>query len=149
MKISILDNKLLTAVYSKPANSHFYLQSISCHSPKSIAGVQKDVALRIRRIYSSESEFLEKSKEYMAYLVNRGHVPEKIKSSFIEMGKITRSKGRWKKVLTVNKKNYFLSRVQSNKIQRYEHILHNFEILADLFPQNSFVITNKRAKNVH
>lgn len=73
-------------------------------SPLYIANQPGNVTLRIRRIYSPESEFLEKSKEYMAYLVNRGHVPEKVKSSFTEMGKITRSKAIRKKELTVSKK---------------------------------------------
>ena len=34
LKISIVDYKLVTTVYSKPTDSHFYLQSNSCHNPK-------------------------------------------------------------------------------------------------------------------
>ena len=66
LRISIVDYKLVTTVYSKPTDSHLYLQSNSCHNPKAINVIQKGVALRIRRICSSEhletSEYLEKLK---------------------------------------------------------------------------------------
>ena len=73
LKICIVDYKLVTTVYSKPTDTHLYLQSNSCYNPKAIDGIQKGVALRIRRICSSEQDYLEKSKEYMVYLVARGH----------------------------------------------------------------------------
>ena len=79
LKIHIVDYKLATTVYSKPADSHLYLQSNSSHNPKTVDGIQKGVALRIRRIYSSEQNCLEKLKEHIAYLVTRGHSPKKVK----------------------------------------------------------------------
>ena len=79
LKISIGDYKLATIVYSKPTDSHLYLQSNSSHNPKTVDGIQKGVALRIRRIYSSEQNCLEKLKEHIAYLVARGHSPKKVK----------------------------------------------------------------------
>ena len=39
LKISIVNNKLVTTVYSKPTDSHLYLQSNSCHNPKAIDGI--------------------------------------------------------------------------------------------------------------
>ena len=36
LKITIDDKKLATSVYSKPTNSHLYLDSTSCHPAKSI-----------------------------------------------------------------------------------------------------------------
>ena len=100
--ISIVNNKLVTTVYSKPTDSHLYLQSNSCHNPKSINGIQKGVALRIRRICSSDQDYFEKSKEYMAYLVARGHSPRKVKRTFENIGKMTRTEARVKKQRTVN-----------------------------------------------
>ena len=44
LKISIVDYKTVTTVYSKLTDSHLYLQSISCHNPKAIDGIQKGVA---------------------------------------------------------------------------------------------------------
>ena len=65
LKISIVDYKLATTVNSKPKDNHLYLQSNSCHNPKGIDGIQKGATLQIRRNYSSEQDYLEKSKEYM------------------------------------------------------------------------------------
>ena len=62
LKISIADYKLATTVYSKPTDSHLYLQLNSCNNPKAIDRIQKGITCRIRRICSSEHDYLEKSK---------------------------------------------------------------------------------------
>ena len=82
LKKSILDKKLVTIGQSKSTDSHLYRQSTSFHKPKSIAAIQNGVTLRIRRICSSESEYLEKSREYMTDLAARDHSLEKVKSAF-------------------------------------------------------------------
>ena len=46
-----------------------------------INDILKDVVFRIRQICSSENKFSEKLEEYMAYLISRCHVPEKLKSA--------------------------------------------------------------------
>ena len=33
-------------------------------------------------------------------------------------------------------------------VQRHEHILHHSTVLKELFPPNSFIVANKRAKNL-
>ena len=48
LKISIVDYKLATTVYSKPTDSHLYLQSNSCDNPKAIDRIQKGVDLKIK-----------------------------------------------------------------------------------------------------
>ena len=48
LKKSIVDSKLLTTVYSKPTDSHFYLQPNSCHNAKAIDGIQKIAALKLQ-----------------------------------------------------------------------------------------------------
>ena len=48
LKISIVNYKLATTVYSKPTDNHLYLQSNSCDNPKAIDGIQKGVYLKIR-----------------------------------------------------------------------------------------------------
>ena len=71
-----------TTVYSKPTDSHLYLQADSCHHLPSILGIQKGVALRLRRICSTDEEFNNKSKEYKAYLIGRGHKLKNVEKSF-------------------------------------------------------------------
>ena len=66
-------------IYSKPTDSHLYLHNLSCHQKQSIKGIQKGVALCLRRICSSDQEYENRSKDYMAYLVARGHDPFHVK----------------------------------------------------------------------
>ena len=84
VKISIVDNVIHTTVYSKSTDSHLYLQAESCHQLSTICGIQKGVALRLRKICSTICEYDEKSKQYMAYLVARGHDPITVKRTFEE-----------------------------------------------------------------
>ena len=48
LKITADDEKLLTSVYSKPTNSHFYLDCTSCHPAKSIDAISTGVAKRLK-----------------------------------------------------------------------------------------------------
>ena len=68
LKLTLKNNKIQITVYSKPTNTHLYLQADSCHHLPSILGVQKGVALRSRGICSTDEEYNNKSKEYKGYL---------------------------------------------------------------------------------
>ena len=48
LKITVDDEKLLTSVYSKPTNSHLYLDGTSCHPTKSIDAISTGVAKRLK-----------------------------------------------------------------------------------------------------
>ena len=77
--------------YGKTTDIHLYLQSNSCLNPKAIDGIQKGVGLRIRRIFSSEQDYLQNLKKYITYLAARGQSPKKVKRTFEVVEKITRS----------------------------------------------------------
>ena len=62
LKLTLKDNEIHTTVYSKPTDSHLYLQADSCHHLPSSLGIQKGVALRLHRICSTDEEFNNKSK---------------------------------------------------------------------------------------
>ena len=49
----IPNNGLVTAVYSKPTDSHLYLEASSCHKKSSKNGIIKDIALHLCRICST------------------------------------------------------------------------------------------------
>ena len=68
LKITIDDKKHLSSVYSKPTDSHLYLYRTSCYPTKSIDKVSTGVAQGLKRLCSNDSEFLEQSKKYSAYL---------------------------------------------------------------------------------
>ena len=79
LKITIdSNNQICTTVYSKPTDSHLYLHPTSCHPTPVIHWVAKGVALRLRRLCSSDSEFDTKSSEYLEYLSKRNYNRDKV-----------------------------------------------------------------------
>ena len=82
LKLALKDNKIQRTVYSKPTDNHLYLQADACHHLLSILGTQKEVGLSLRRISSTDQEYNDKSKEYKAYLLGRGHKLKNVEKSF-------------------------------------------------------------------
>ena len=82
LKLTLKDYKIQTTVYSKPTDSHLYLQADSCHHLPSTLGIQKGAALRLRRICSTHEEFNNESKEYKTYLIGREHKLKNVEKSF-------------------------------------------------------------------
>ena len=154
LRITIVDNKLHTTVYSKPTDSHLYLQANSCHQRSSVNGIQKGVALRLRRICSTDEEFESKAKEYKAYLVARGHDPLSVRKAFERTKIMPRKKAREK----VNKGNCSSAIVFSTKYNprgpnvksiftKHSHLIRNCPSLKKIFPDG--VMTSfKREKNL-
>ena len=98
LQISLKNNHLSTTVYSKPTDSHLYLHANSCHNLSSINGIPKGVALRLRRICSTDDDYQQKSGEYTSYLVNRGYDQKSVKQSFDKVNQKTRTVARKKVV---------------------------------------------------
>ena len=98
LKISVLDGQLFTTVYSKPTDSHIYLHSTSFHKRSSIIGIQKGVALSLKRICSTEEEYKLKSKEYSVYLISRRHNAKSVSNIFYSLSNTSRNEARQKKV---------------------------------------------------
>ena len=72
--ITIVDNKLVTSVYSKPTDAHLYLNAKSSHPKSQILGIARGVALRLRRICSDDEDFKQRSIEYNKYLIDVGMI---------------------------------------------------------------------------
>ena len=135
LKLTLKDNKIHTTVYSKPTDSYLYLQADSCHHLPSTLGIQKAVALRLRRICSTDEEFSNKSKEHKPYLIGRGHklrnvlksfndalnMQSRVKKSPIKKTKKTKSKN---KVVFCSKYTRLGPNIKSI-IQKHTHIFDN------------------------
>ena len=153
LRISIVGNKLTTTVYSKPTDSHLYLHADSCHKKTSIKGIQKGVALRLRRICSSYNNYTAKSKEYTKYLVNRGHDLKSLDQCF-NVGKTSRQEAR-KKVKPRNAENLIVFSTSFNPhgpnvnkiINRNIHLLLNNDNLKEFYPKGTILVANKWEKN--
>ena len=79
LKFFIEGNRLESTVYSKPIDSHVYLEASSCRKKSSKTGIIKSVTLRLCRICSTMENFKIKSSEY---LVARGTSAKLVKSEF-------------------------------------------------------------------
>ena len=90
LKISIQNNCFETTVYSKPTESHLWMEASSCHKKSSKNDIIKGAAFCLLRISSTMENFKMKSSEYMAYLVARGHSAKLAKSEFDRVSPIPR-----------------------------------------------------------
>ena len=153
LRIGIHEGKLITTVYSKPTDSHLYLQADSCHQEASIKGILKGVALRLRRICSTNDEFDLKCKEYSAYLVARGHNPflveaafQKVRDMSITQARSKVERNQNKKVLFVTKHNPLGPNIRAI-VKKHSHILENSVAAKEVFPEG-FMIASRREQNL-
>ena len=139
---------------SLPTDSHLYLQAESCHQKSSVIGIQKGVAVRLRRICSTEEDFKCKAKEYKAYLVARDHDPFSVCKAFETTKLMPRKKAREK----ANKRNCPSKIVFSTKYNprgpnirsifgKHSYLIRNCPSLNKIFP-GGVMTAFKREKNV-
>ena len=62
--------------------------------PPSVLGIQKGITLRLRRICSTDEEYSNRSKEYRAYLISRGHNLKNVEKSFNDVLNMPRQESR-------------------------------------------------------
>ena len=152
VKITIVNNSMQTTVYSKPTDSHLYLKSDSCHKKSTIRGIQKGVALRLRKICSSLMEYDLKSKEYMAYLVARGHDALSVKKTFDDVRNYSRNDVRHptstsKRMGVIFSTKYNPRGPNIQKIVNMHKKIINTPQLKSIFP-NGIALVYKREKNL-
>ena len=151
-KLTLKDNKIHTTVYSKPTDSHLYLQADSYHHSLSILRMRREVALRLLRIYSTDEEFNNKSREYQADLVGRGHKLRNFEKSSNDALNMSRQQFRIKKTKSANSKSkvVFCSFFKYNSlgpniksiIQKHAHILDKCQIMQN----KEIMVAYKRKK---
>ena len=149
------NGKLGTTVYSKPTDGHLYLHHDSCHPKSTKLAVEKGVALRLKRICSSEDEFTKKSKDYQAFLVTRGHDPVNVIDNFEKVKNLNRNEARKRQgKQEEEKKHRFFTEYNprcpniSEIIKKHEDFIRNHEFLDKLFPPKCFQVVNRRGKNL-
>ena len=153
LRIGLFDGRLVTSVYSKPTDSHLYLQAESCHQEASIKGIQKGVALRLRRICSSLDEFDLKSKDYKAYLVARGHSPVTVNAAFSSVRAMSISNARSKVQRENNNRLVFSTKYNPlgpnirKILRKHPHLLSGSAAANKVFP-DGVMYAPKRERNL-
>ena len=81
-KVYVKDSQLQATVYTKPSDTHAYLNPNSCHPKHVCMNIPNGVSQRIRRICSEESEYLKHKELHIQHFVDRGYNPVFVRSKF-------------------------------------------------------------------
>ena len=71
--VSLVNGEIVTDLYTKPTDKHQYLLQSSCHPVHTKRTIPFSLALRLRRICSSDETFALRTTELIQYLNNRGY----------------------------------------------------------------------------
>lgn len=149
--VHLTNNSIQTELYSKPTDAHQYLLPKSCHPKHVTKNIPNGLALRIRRICSTEEYFEKHAKILATHLKNRNY-PESAVNKAID---IARNKNRNEILKPQRKKeqpnrqppfittyNPLLPRIK-NTFTKYQYILHRDERLRNLFPEPPIIAYRK------
>ena len=154
VRVMIKDGKIITSVYSKPTDSHLYLSQKSNHPKHMINNIPKSQFLRLRRICSESSDFMEQCNKYMGYFVNRGYDKRKLIRSAKEVSQKSREEILGGPVKTrENDGVVFVCDWHPTfaqlpgMIKKHHHILHEDQQLKKLF-KDPPIVAFRRTKTV-
>ena len=126
----IIENNLFT----KPAGKHQHLLSSSCHPHHTKKAIPFSLALRLRRICSTDAKFKHRSNELKTYLLARDYNNNSIEEQFLRAANISHSHS----LQTKPKDNPALPRI-SNILPKHFNILHSSNRCKDVSKQPPFV----------
>ena len=73
VNVSIVDNHIITDLFSKPSDKHLYLHKDSCHPESTKRAIPYGLGVRIKRICSDTTKYSERRKELCEQLRCRGY----------------------------------------------------------------------------
>ena len=73
--LRITDDHISTTIYYKDTDTHTYLHHQSSHPSHCKKGLPRSQLLRLRRLCSEDSDFLEKGGEMVSFFEQRGYSP--------------------------------------------------------------------------
>ena len=146
-KVHLKNGYLVPEIYSKPTDSHQYLNPKSCHPPQVTLNIPYSVALRVRRNCSGrdprDKMFISNMVKYKAYLLKSGYASNQIDEHFIKVAKLKRkhtlnNKGDKKKKSAIRKINFVTTWDPmfpdiSRRLRKCRYILEENEECRNLF----------------
>ena len=91
-KMDLKNGYLVPEIYSKPTDSHEYLNPKSCHPTQVTLNIPYSVALRVRRNCSDRNPgvriFINIMVNFKAYLIESGYESDQIDEHFIKVAKL-------------------------------------------------------------
>ena len=92
VKVMLLNGRLETDLYVKPTDKHQYLLKSSCHPSHTKQSIPFSMALRLRRICSTDEFFNTRSDALASHLIKRGYKYRFIKDEIDKVRQIPRSR---------------------------------------------------------
>ena len=89
--ISLKHRKLRTTLFTKPTDSHFYLNTSSCHQSHVLKNILKGQFIRLRRICSRKSDYLLNSEILCKQFIERGFHEKELKKTIKQVAKMDRN----------------------------------------------------------
>ena len=89
--VSLHNGTIETDLYTKPTDKHQHLLSSSCHPQHTTKVIPFSLALRLRRICSTDAKFTLRLNELRTYLLARGYSNTFLKSQFKRATNISRT----------------------------------------------------------
>ena len=136
------DGFLISEIYSKPTDSHEYLNPRSCHPPQVTRNNPYSVALRVRRNCSDrvpgDKMFIDNLVKYKAYLLDSGYASDINDKHFIKVAKLKRKDTLGEKLLGTGK-------LGTGKLILSQHGVRYF--LTSIKLSRNFIIFWKRTNN--
>ena len=99
--VNFHSGSLSTTLYTKPTDSHLYLNKSSFHPPNVIKNIPKGQFIRLRRICSNVNEYFKNSKIISQYFINHGYDEKELQKIVTSISERDRSD-----LLAYKKKRY-------------------------------------------
>ena len=90
VSVSVNDGQLTTDLHVKDTDAHLYLPFTSCHPRHCTRSIPHSQCLRIRRICSSDTAFLQRCRELKDRMMKRGYPGELLESAIADVAKLPR-----------------------------------------------------------
>ena len=91
VNVSLRNGKIVTDLYTKPTDKHQYLLHSSCHPIHTKRAIPFSLALRLRRICSTNETFTLRTNELIDYLHKRGYNRYFLQREIQRVNNITRT----------------------------------------------------------
>ena len=135
-------------LFTKRTDKHQHLLSSSCHPHHTKKAIPFSLALRLRRICSTDAKFKHRINELKTYLLARGYNNNFLEKQFLRAANISRTNALQTKPKASNDVvpfvvtyNPALRRI-SNILRKHFNILHSSKRCKDVFANRLLLLTD-------
>ena len=153
VNVSIANGLIETDLYSKPTDKHQHLLFSSCHPSHTKKAIPYSLALRLRRICSTDQSFKTRTSELISYLLKRGYSLNFLKKQINRAADIPRHVALQPKPKTSTNRIPFTLTYNptlpsiSSIIKKHFNILHSSNRCKEVFPELP-VVAFRRSPNL-